>query len=150
MPPPGRASDSHVIAESLRVVVWALRRYGERQSGLTPLPQSELEVLRTIGDNPGCTVSEVARLLSLQPSNVSTTVRHLIARDLVVRVVNPDDRRSAQLHLSETAKRHKQMITDAWVTALERQLETMTDHEVDVLVEAAPLLRRLTEIADMR
>jgi phenylacetate-coenzyme A ligase PaaK-like adenylate-forming protein len=42
------------------------------------------------------------------------------------------------------------MITDAWVTALERQLETMTDHEVDVLVEAAPLLRRLTEIADMR
>lgn len=146
---PGRASESRLIAENLRVVVWALRRYGERQSGLTPLPPSELEVLRTIGDNPGCTVSEVARLLQLQASNVSTTVRHLMARDLVVRVVNPDDRRSAQLHLSETAKQHKQMITEAWVTALERQLAVLTDHEVDVLVEAAPLLRRLTAIADM-
>lgn len=146
---PGRASESRLIAEDLHVVVWALRRYGERQSGLTPLPQSELEVLRTVGDNPGCTVSEVARLLQLQPSNVSTTVRHLMARGLVVRAVNPDDRRSAQLHLSETAKRHKQMITEAWVTALQRQLAVMTDHEVDVLVEAAPLLRRLTAIADM-
>lgn len=147
--PPGRASESRVIAENLSVVVWALRRYGERQSGLTPLPQSELEVLRTIGDNPGCTVSEVARLLQLQPSNVSTTVRHLMTRDLVVREVNPEDRRSARLHLSETAERHKQMITQAWVTALERELGTMTDHEVGVLVEAAPLLRRLTAIADL-
>jgi DNA-binding MarR family transcriptional regulator len=146
--PHGRDSDSRVIAEHLQFTVWALRRYGERQSGLTPLPQSELEVLRTIGDNPGCTVSEVARLLQLQPSNVSTTVRHLMDRGLVVRAVNPDDRRSAQLHLSETAKRHKQMITDAWVTALQQQLVTMTDHEVSVLVEAAPLLRRLTAIAD--
>jgi hypothetical protein len=31
---------------------------------------------------------------------------------------------------------------------LQQQLVTMTDHEVSVLVEAAPLLRRLTAIAD--
>lgn len=143
-----RARESRQIAEHLRVVVWALRRYGERQSGLTPLPQSELEVLRTVGDNPGCTVSDVARLLSLQPSNVSTTVRHLMARDLLVREVNPVDRRSVQLNLSPTAMRHSRMINDAWATALQRQLAAMTEHEVAVLVEAAPLLRRLAAMVD--
>ncbi|MGV0742844.1 hypothetical protein [Mycolicibacterium sp. XJ870] len=71
-----------------------------------------------------------------------------MARRLLVREVDPRDRRSARLHLSATAKDHSRMINDAWTTALQRQLDAMTDHEVAVLVEAAPLLRRLTAMAE--
>ncbi|WP_406282174.1 MarR family transcriptional regulator [Nocardia sp. NBC_00881] len=140
--------DVHNVAATLRGLVWSLRRFGERQSGLVPLPNSEFEVLRTVAESPGCTVSDIARHLGLQASNVSTTVRNLMKRGLLVREVDPSDRRSGRLRLSSEAQRHSALIEDAWERAINTQLRLMSADEVSTIVAAAPLLRRLSGMAE--
>ncbi|GAC70050.1 MarR family winged helix-turn-helix transcriptional regulator [Gordonia soli] len=142
------ADPAREVADSIRTVVWALRRYGERQAGLTALPNSELEVLRTVAERPECTVSEIARLLGLQTSNVSTSVRHLMAKGLLERTVDPADRRSARLAMTAEARRHAGMIDDVWSRAIGDQLSQMTADEVRTLVDAAPLLRRIARLPE--
>jgi DNA-binding MarR family transcriptional regulator len=137
---------THDISVAVDSLVWKLRRFGEQQVGLTPLPQSEFDVLRAVFESPGVSVSEVAKALSRQPSNVSTAVRHLVERGLLVRHTDPDDRRSGQLHPTEQARIDKRAIDTAWDAAVRRVLDTMTDDEVRVVAEAIPLLHRLTEL----
>ena len=126
--------------------MWSLRRFGERQVGLDPLPHSEFEVVRTVSDHPGITVSDAARLLSLQPSNVSTTVRRLVERGLIERSPDTNDRRSIRLRLTTKAADHKKMIDAVWVDGVRDQLERMTDAEAALLADAAPLLKRLASM----
>lgn len=133
----------HDIAATVRTLVWSLRRFGERQVGLEPLPQSEFEVIRTVSDHPSITVSEVARILGLQASNVSSTVRRLVDRGLIERLPDAHDRRSIRLRLTAKAARHKKMIESVWVDSVSDQLGRMTDEDVELLVKAAPLFRRL-------
>jgi DNA-binding MarR family transcriptional regulator len=134
------------IADALRAVVWSLRRFGERQIGLEPLPHSEFEVIRTVSDHPSITVSEVARILGLQPSNVSTTVRRLVDRGLIERSPDARDGRSVRLRLTPKATRHKKMIESVWVDGVREELNAMTPDEVELLVKAAPLFRRLASM----
>lgn len=135
--------DVRDTAAAVRTLVWSLRRFGEKQVGLEPLPHSEFEVIRTVGDHPGISVSEAAQVLGLQPSNVSTTVRKLVERGLVHRAPDEHDRRCSRLHLTSRATEHKKMIDEAWTAGVRAQFAQMTDEEVATLVKAGPLLLRL-------
>ncbi|WP_254849162.1 MarR family winged helix-turn-helix transcriptional regulator [Mycobacterium sp. GA-1841] len=143
---PKATRDVHDIATAVRTLAWSLRRFGEKQVGLEPLPHSEFEVIRTVGDHPGISVSEVAHALGLQPSNVSTTVRKLVERGLVDRVPDARDRRCIRLHLTARAAEHKKMIDAAWTAGVRDQLAAMTEDEVATLVKAGPLLLRLASM----
>ncbi|WP_420750927.1 MarR family winged helix-turn-helix transcriptional regulator [Rhodococcus sp. O3] len=135
--------DVRRLARTARSLVWALRRFGEKEAGLSLLPQSEIEVLRTLAERPGSTVSEVARYLGLQSSNVSTTVRRLVDRGLVERQVDPRDGRSHRLHQTPLAERNNSRIDDMWFDGIRRLLDGMNEDEAAKLLEAAPLLARL-------
>jgi DNA-binding MarR family transcriptional regulator len=137
------ARDVRDIAAAVRDVVWSLRRFGERQVGLEPLPHSEFEVIHIVADHPGITVSEVARRLALQPSNVSTTVRRLAERGLIDRVTDDQDRRSIRLRLTAKAGRHKKMIDAVWIDAVREQVGKLSDEEAELLAKAAPLFGKL-------
>ena len=143
-----QSSDLDDIAASVRTLVWSLRRFGERQSGLEPLPHSEYEVVRAVGEMPGATVSDVARALSMQSSNVSTAVRRLVDRGLLTRECDPNDRRSTRLWLTPLAEKHRGLINGVWRRGVDGCLADMTPDEVATLVAAAPLLRRLATMGD--
>jgi DNA-binding MarR family transcriptional regulator len=136
------------LADSVRTLVWTLQRFGERESGLTGLPQSEIEVLRILFDHPGATVSDVARLLGLQSSNVSATVRSLTQRGLVTRTANPRDRRSYHLNRTPLAEHNGEMIRRMWTTGVRRLLSELDPDDAAALVDVAPLLERLTGMSD--
>ncbi|WP_233213610.1 MarR family winged helix-turn-helix transcriptional regulator [Mycobacterium hubeiense] len=116
------------------------------QVGLEPLPHSEFEVLRTVADNPAITVTDAARLLAQQPSNVSTTVRRLVQRGLVERIPDARDGRSIRLQLTGKAVEYKKLIDAFWVDAVRRQLSEMSDEEAALVAEAAPLFRRFASM----
>ena len=71
------------IAVASHILSRTLRRTSEIQVGLEPLPGSEFDVLEFVGAHPGASVSDVARGLRLQTSNVSNTVRQLVQRGLL-------------------------------------------------------------------
>ncbi|MBC8091908.1 MAG: MarR family transcriptional regulator, partial [Pseudonocardia sp.] len=99
--------DLRTIAAAIHVLSRTLRRAAAVQVGLDPLPGSEFDVVQHIGGHPGSTVSDVARDLGMQTSNVSTAVRHLAARDLVDRVPDAHDQRRIRLWPSAAAERHR-------------------------------------------
>jgi len=141
-----RNREVHDIAMALQAVVWSLRRFGEQRAGLEPLPQSEFEVMRVIGEQPGVTMTEVARTLALQSSNVSVTVRKLVDRGLVQRSADAMDRRAVRLSLTPLAAGHKKTIDAAWDHAVAEHLSSLAPEEVALLARAAPLVRGLADM----
>ncbi|MEJ8278524.1 MarR family winged helix-turn-helix transcriptional regulator [Pseudonocardia spirodelae] len=125
-----------------------LRAAGERAVGLDAITGSEHEVLRWVSARPGQTVSAVARGLGLQPSNVSTTVRSLVGRDLVERRTDPADGRRALLHPTARAQRHGELLAAAWSREIRRALGELTGADADALRAAVPALRRLAGALD--
>jgi len=149
MPDEVRITDADVerLADSVRTLVWKLQRVGEREAGLMGIPQSEIEVLRVLSDHPGITVSELARMLGLQSSNVSATVRSLVGRGLVTRTTNPRDGRSYHLHRTPLAEHNGDLIRRMWTSRMQQVLAGMGDDAAE-LVAVAPLLERLAVLAD--
>jgi DNA-binding MarR family transcriptional regulator len=133
------------LADSIRTLVWTLQRFGEREAGLTGLPQSEIELLRVLSDHPGYTVSDIARTLGLQSSNVSATVRSLIQRGLVTRTTNPTDRRSHTLHRTPLAEHNGEKIREMWISGVRRLVADMDPDDAAEILDVAPALERLKE-----
>jgi DNA-binding MarR family transcriptional regulator len=80
-----------------------MRRSGGGQRIGSGLPESQAELLRLVGRQPGISVRHAAAELGLAPNTASTLVSRLSAEDLLVRT--PDDRRVGRLRLTESAQR---------------------------------------------
>ncbi len=70
-------------------------------AGITP-PQFLL--LDWVGRNPGSSLSEIAHGLRLTPPTVSVAVRRLEKSGFLERKPDPHDKRSIQIHLTQTGK----------------------------------------------
>jgi DNA-binding MarR family transcriptional regulator len=129
---------------SLFDLAWLLpRTIGAEDRQPDPLPRSELEVMRLLGRRPGANVNTVARDLGLKPSNVSATIRSLVARGLVERRSDPTDGRQVLLHLTSTARASRERRERAWGRELATLLAQLTPDERTRLIAAAPVLRTL-------
>ena len=95
-------------------VVGRFRRQLRRSTGsgfdTTGVTQSQAEMLRLVGRQPGISVREAATELALAPNTASTLVSKLAADGLLIRTVDADDRRVGRLRLTEPAQR----IADEW------------------------------------
>ncbi|GAA1014134.1 MarR family transcriptional regulator [Streptomyces sp. F-3] len=134
-------------ARELTPVLYALGRVlrlrGVDEAGLVPLPPSDLEVLRHVLESPGIGVGAVAQDLGLHASNVSTTVRGLVARGLVRREPDPDDRRAVRLYPTMGAVQGMARIEQAWAEIFADSLATLSPAQRDALRTAAPALKAL-------
>lgn len=139
-------SDVERLARTARSLVWALRRFGEREAGLSAMPNSEIEVLRAVAENPGSSISDIARALDLQNSNVSTTVSRLVDRGLLERRADPNDGRSHRIHQTDLARRNNDMIDAMWIKGVHELLSDLSAEDAHRLAEAAPLLARLSSM----
>lgn len=72
-----------------------------RRIGLTG-PQRM--TLRIIGRNPGITAGALAEILHVHPGTLSSTLRHLEGKSLLVREADPHDRRRVLVHLTRKGK----------------------------------------------
>jgi DNA-binding MarR family transcriptional regulator len=69
-----------------------------RQLGVT-FPQRT--VVRLVGQSPGVSPGELAEFLHIDPGTLSTILRGLEKRGLIVRGSDPGDRRRVQIRLTE-------------------------------------------------
>jgi DNA-binding MarR family transcriptional regulator len=136
---------ARLLAVALHEAGRSFRRGGEAAAGLAPLPPTELEVVRAVGDHPGIRVSDVAAALALQPSNVSTAVRALVGRGLVVREVDPGDRRAVRLRQTDQAVRDRDALEAAWAGMVGAALAELSAEQRSVLAGAGPALRALSD-----
>ncbi|MER6944240.1 MarR family transcriptional regulator [Nonomuraea sp. NPDC000554] len=136
-------SQARTLTDPLYELSRVLRFGGIEAAGLSRLPPSEFEVLRYVMHQPGVGVTTLARELGLHASNVSATVRALVARDLIRREPDPHDRRSARLTPTVHAAHGMALIEQAWSELFGAALEDLSPEQRAALSAAAPALRAL-------
>jgi DNA-binding MarR family transcriptional regulator len=135
------------LAVTLFDLAWLLpRTLGAEGPGDAGLPLSELEVMRLLVRQPGISVSEVAKALGLQSSNVSTAIRALVARGLIERRQDERDGRMTRLHPTHKAITRRDRQETAWGEELARRLGEVPPAERERLLAAAPALRALADL----
>lgn len=77
----------------------SLERFYSRLSGL-PATVGEFTILMTIGENPGIRQGALADVLRIKWPNMTKLIRGLDERDMLRRIVPPQDRRAVELHLT--------------------------------------------------
>jgi len=137
------------LAAELFGTVGRFRRQVRRAAGPTigtGLPESQAELLRLIARQPGISVRKAATELGLAPNTASTLVSRLSADGLLVRTVDPDDRRVGRLRLTESAQRIADESRAARRVALAAALERLDATAIDRLTEGLAVLATLTEL----
>ncbi len=142
----GPESDVYALGLALHALSWSMSRLNETRLGLEPLPLSELEELRFVGEHPTSSVTKVAQGLMLQASNVSAAVRALAGRGLIERRPDEHDRRITRLQLTPLATEQRQQIDAVWSTALSAALDQLPPADADALLAANTALRRLADV----
>lgn len=134
------------LAAEVFGTVGRFRRQVKRTAGPpigTGLPESQAELLRLISRQPGISIREAAAELGLAANTASTLVTRLCADGLLIRTVDPADRRVGRLQLTESA----QLIADESRAARRAALAAVLGRLDPDRIEA--LTNGLDVIADM-
>lgn len=136
-------TDPALVASELRAVLGHLVR---RLRAEHSFPLSHGAVLGRLGREGAQSVSDLAQAERVRPQSMAQTVGDLEADGLVVRRLDPNDRRRAPVELTEqgrVALEADRRRREGWLsTAIAEQL---SPREQGVLRDAVELLRRLAE-----
>jgi DNA-binding MarR family transcriptional regulator len=135
-------------------VVGRFRRQLRRSTGkgfdAAGLTQSQGELLRLVGRQPGISVREAATELGLVANTASTLVSKLAADGLLIRTVDADDRRVGRLRLTEPAQRIADESRAARRAALSTVLDELDPGQLDSLERGLEVLAEMTRMLHER
>lgn len=138
------------LAAELFATVGRFRRQARRAGGApgvgTGLPESQAELVRLVGRQPGISVRGAAEELGLAPNTASTLVSRLTGDGLLVRTVDPRDRRVGRLRLTESAQRIADASRAARRAALGAALERLDPDQIDKLGDGLAVLADVTRL----
>jgi DNA-binding MarR family transcriptional regulator len=143
---PVKAMDHRSLAVSVIDISSDIRRKSHNDTGVRPLSNGVLEILRVIENHPGITVADVASRLGRQFSNVSVQLRELVAAGLVTRTRDAADKRYVALHPTAESQRINALLEGAWAEALTSASSRLLPEERDQIAASLPALRRLASI----
>ena len=109
-----------------------------------PLSPAQLDVLRTVLDNPGVGVREAAAQLRLAPNTVSTLVGTLTDAGLVRRTRDERDGRACRLQVTPAARRRLAAWRDLRARVIGAALHDLEPVDREAIARAIPALERLT------
>ncbi|MUL47350.1 MarR family transcriptional regulator [Mycobacterium sp. CBMA293] len=128
--------------------VGRFRRQLRRTAGgsFAGVTESQAELLRLVGRQPGISVREAAQELGLAANTASTLVSRLTADDLLVRSIDAADRRIGRLHLTEPAQQLADQTRAARRAALAAVLNQLDDEQIDSLTKGLNILAEMTQM----
>jgi DNA-binding MarR family transcriptional regulator len=123
-------------SKRMELVLARLRSYWEtvdprRVGGLT---ESQLSLLLSLSEHPGCRVQDTAQRLDLTAPTIIIGVRRLERMGLVLRDADPDDQRAVCLYLSPQGRRIASKARSLRAAKLETMLSALTVDEQESLL----------------
>ena len=123
-------------SKRMELVLLRLRSYWEtedprRVGGLTA---SQLSLLLSLSEHPGCRVQDTAQRLDLTAPTISIGVRRLENMGLVQRGADPDDQRAVCLYLSPQGRKIASKARSLRAAKLDTMLSTLTVNEQESLL----------------
>jgi DNA-binding MarR family transcriptional regulator len=138
------------LTTDLFTVVGRFRRQLRRSTGggfdTAGLTQSQAELLRLVGRQPGISVREAATELGLVANTASTLVSRLAADGLLIRTTDADDRRVGRLRLTEPAQRIADESRAARRAALTAVLDRLDENQIESLTGGLSVLAAMTRM----
>lgn len=138
--------DHRALAVAVIDISSDVRRKSLNDTGVRPLSNGVLEILRVVESHPGITVADVASRLGRQFSNVSVQLRELVAAGLVIRARDAADKRYVALYPTVESQRIKALLEGAWAEALGSAGSRLRPEEREQLAASLPALQRLAAI----
>jgi DNA-binding MarR family transcriptional regulator len=133
-------------------LLWAMasirrseRVLARRPAELSTLTGSQLDLVRLVLRLPGVSVAQAAQELRLAPNTVSTLVRQLTDNRMLVRRIDPLDRRVARLDLTPAMQHKVAAFRDRRVSMLVDAIRQLSDREQRNLAESVALMEHLAE-----
>ncbi|MUL79984.1 MarR family transcriptional regulator [Mycolicibacterium sp. CBMA 226] len=128
--------------------VGRFRRQLRRTAGgsFAGVTQSQAELLRLVGRQPGISVREAAQDLGLAANTASTLVSKLVADELLVRSIDPADRRVSRLRLTEPAQQLADQTRASRRAALDVVLSQLSDEQIQDLTKGLDVLVEMTRM----
>ncbi|WP_405906194.1 MULTISPECIES: MarR family winged helix-turn-helix transcriptional regulator [unclassified Streptomyces] len=143
--PAGEAPDARLLTEAVTRLRRALRASIRTDYPWETLPMAQVELLQVLGEHSPARISDLATRQRLAPSTVSGLIGQMISAGLVVREVDPSDRRASVVTLTDAGRQQ----LAAWTAAHERRLDAalaaLDDSERAAVVAALPALFHLAE-----
>jgi DNA-binding MarR family transcriptional regulator len=130
----------------LRRVISKLARQLNSSSTVAGLTPSQASVLGLIVARGPLSLSELGELERLNPTMLSRVVSRLHAMQLIDRIPDPADLRSASVVSTAAGEQVDQQIKSRRAAAVSQCLTLLTVREVDALTEALPALEALAEV----
>ena len=113
------------------------RGYGDERA--VPLTASEGIVMRYLQSHPAAPPNQIASATGIQRTNLSTLLRELERKGLLLRRTSPDDRRGVAVQLTERGSSNYALVRQEWATAVSMAAENDTNN----LDEALTLLGKI-------
>jgi DNA-binding MarR family transcriptional regulator len=139
--------DQTVLGEELMTTMAALRRLMRRRLRSVvagpPLRGAHVELLQVVEKQPGIGIAPAGRALHLAANSVSTLVNQLIDLGMLVRQTDPEDRRAAQLWLTQVATQRLAAWRQARVELVADGVAGLPVADRQALAQALPALRAL-------
>ena len=92
-------------------------------------------VIRIVGQKPGQTASEIASMLGKHPSTLTGVLARLEARSLILREIDPADRRRARFKLTAGGKKINKESRGTVEAATRRALGRVSPTTVDTTLD---------------
>lgn len=145
---PTHTAPTSDLSTDLFHTVGRFRRQLRRTAGgsFAGVTQSQAELLRLVGRRPGISVREAAQELGLAANTASTLVSKLAADELLVRTVDPDDRRIGRLRLTEPAQQLADQTRASRRAALDVVLKQLSTEQIDDLTKGLTVLAEMTRM----
>lgn len=125
-----------------------LRRSADRGFDGTGLTESQAELVRLVGRQPGISVSAAAAELGLVANTTSTLVSKLVTDGMLTRAADPTDRRIGRLRLTDEAQRLADETRAARRAALSAVLDQLTPSETASLTAGLEVMQKMTRLLD--
>lgn len=126
----------------------AMRRGARLAAPANTLAVAQLEVLAAVAEHPGIRPGQLARLLHMRPSTVTTIVNALTSHGMVSRAAADGDRRAIELTITPSGRHAVHTWQAANSAVLHLALSTLPARQRRALVAAVPALGMLAGAVD--
>ena len=139
------SSDARLLTDAVTRLRRALRTSIRTEYPWETLPMAQVELLQVLGEHSPARVGDLALRQHLAASTVSGLIGQMITSGLVIRDVDPVDRRASVVTLTDAGRQQ----LDAWAQAHERRMDaalaTLDETDRAALQAALPALFHLAE-----
>lgn len=120
--------------------VHALDVRSKRMSTTIGVTGPQRLVIRLVGQRPGETASDLASMLGKHPSTLTGVLARLEERRLIVREIDPEDRRRARFRLTAAGKRIDRERKGTVEAATRRALARISPHALATTLNVVAVL----------